>query len=216
MNPNGPSISFEERGILQAALGSIGDAVIVTDETGLVTFLNPVAEALTGWSMPDAQQQPLSRVFRIVNERTRARVENPVEQVLRTGLVQGLANHTVLLAKGGREIPIDDSAAPIKTQDGRAIGVVLVFRDITERRSSELKAAWLSSIVESSDDAIISKDIDGRITSWNRSAEQLLGYSESEIIGKPITTIVPLELQEEERQIMTRLRRGDAPHAASG
>jgi PAS domain S-box-containing protein len=209
MNRNGPDIISEQSGFLQAALGSIGDAVIVTDERGLISFLNPVAEVLTGWTVADAQQQPLSQVFRIVNERTRAVVENPVEKVLQSGLVQGLANHTVLLAKDGLEIPIDDSAAPIRTQDGRVVGVVLVFRDITERRRFELRAAWLSSIVESSDDAIISKDIDGRITSWNPSAERLLGYVESEIIGKPITTIIPPELHEEERQIVTRLRRGE-------
>src|SRR6185437_9293168 len=199
----------ERGGVLQAALGSIGDAVIVTDGKGLISFLNPVAAALTGWSVADAQQQPLSRVFRIVNERTRAPVENPVEKVLQSGLVQGLANHTVLLAKDGREVPIDDSAAPVRAEDGKVIGVVLVFRDITERRRFELRTAWLSSIVESSDDVIVSKDIEGRITSWNRSAEMLLGYTESEIIGKPITTIISPELQEEERQIMTRLRRGE-------
>jgi len=209
VNVNGPDIISERGGVLQAALGSIGDAVIVTDGKGLISFLNPVAAALTGWSVADAQQQPLSRVFRIVNERTRAPVENPVEKVLQSGLVQGLANHTVLLAKDGREVPIDDSAAPVRAEDGKVIGVVLVFRDITERRRFELRTAWLSSIVESSDDVIVSKDIEGRITSWNRSAEMLLGYTESEIIGKPITTIIPPELQEEERQIMTRLRRGE-------
>jgi PAS domain S-box-containing protein len=209
MNLNGPDTISEQGDVLQAALGSIGDAVIVTDESGLINFLNPVAEALTGWAIADAQQQPISQVFRIVNERTRALVEDPVDKVLRSGLIQGLANHTVLLAKDGREIPIDDSAAPIRTQDGRVVGVVLVFRDITERRRLELRAAWLSSIVESSDDAIISKDIDGRITSWNPSAERLLGYAESEMIGKPIMTIIPPELREEERQIMTQLRRGE-------
>ena len=194
---------------LQAALGSIGDAVIVTDERGLISFLNPVAEALTGWSGAEAQQQPLSRIFHIVNERTRAVVENPVDKVLQSGLVEGLANHTVLLAKDGREIPIDDSAAPIRTQGGRVSGVVLVFRDISERRRSELRAAWLSAIVESSDDAIISKSIEGRITSWNPAAERLLGYTAIEIVGKPIMTIIPPELHEEERRILDRLRRGE-------
>jgi PAS domain S-box-containing protein len=194
---------------LQAALGSIGDAVIVTDERGLITFLNPVAEALTGWSSAEAQQQPLSRVFHIVNERTRAVVENPVDKVLRSGLVEGLANHTVLLAKNGREIPIDDSAAPIRTQNGRVSGVVLVFRDITERRLAELRATWLSAIVESSEDAIISKSIEGRISSWNPAAERLLGYAATEIVGESIMTIIPPELHEEERQILGRLRRGE-------
>ncbi|MBV9316200.1 MAG: PAS domain S-box protein, partial [Gammaproteobacteria bacterium] len=140
---------------------------------------------------------------------TRVLVENPVEKVLRSGLVQGLANHTVLLAKDGREIPIDDSAAPIKAPDGQVLGVVLVFRDITERRRLELRAAQLASIVESSEDPIISKHIDGRITSWNAAAERLLGYTESEIAGKSIMTIIPPELHGEEQRILQRLRRGE-------
>jgi PAS domain S-box-containing protein len=205
----GPFAAAEHSDVLEAALGSIGDAVIVTDETGRVSFLNPVAEALTGWSAADAKQQTLSQVFRIVNERTRAFVENPVDKVLKSGLVQGLANHTVLLSKDGREIPIDDSAAPIRTADGRICGIVLVFRDITERRRLELRAARLASIVESSDDAIISKDTEGQITSWNQAAERLLGYTETEIVGKSIMTMVPPELHEEERHILERLRRGE-------
>jgi PAS domain S-box-containing protein len=194
---------------LETALGSIGDAVIVTDETGRVSFVNSIAAGLTGWSGVEANEQPLSRVFRIVNERTRAVVQNPVEKVLQSGLVQGLANHTVLLSKDGREVPIDDSAAPIKAPDGGILGVVLVFRDITERRQLELRATRLASIVESSADAIISKSIEGRITSWNHGAERLLGYTEREIVGKPILTIIPPELHPEEQYILEQLRRGE-------
>jgi PAS domain S-box-containing protein len=201
--------SPERNYVLEAALASIGDAVIVTDAIGQVGFLNPTAEALTGWSVADARQQPLSQVFRIVNERTRAFVENPVEKVLQSGLVQGLANHTVLLSKDGREIPIDDSAAPIRMADGRIGGIVLVFRDITERRRLELRAAQLALIVESSDDSIISKRIDGRITSWNQAAERLLGYTETEIVGKSILTIIPPELHQEEQHLLEQLRRGE-------
>ena len=118
-------------------LASIGDAVIATDTDGRVTFLNKVAEALTGWSLAKAAGKPVREVFHIVNEHTRAAVDNPVSEVLQTGLIVGLANHTVLLRRGGGEIPIDDSGAPIRDLEGHTLGVVLVFRDISERRRAE-------------------------------------------------------------------------------
>ena len=125
----------EER--LRVTVASIGDAVITTDERGCVTRLNGVAESLTGWHQADAAGRPLSEVFVIVNEDTRETVENPVEKVLREGKIVGLANHTVLIARDGSEMPIDDSAAPIRSATGEIVGVVLVFRDFTQRRRSE-------------------------------------------------------------------------------
>ncbi len=126
-----------ERERFRTTLTSIGDAVVVTDAQGRITLLNPVAQALTGWG-GEALGQPLDTVFRIVNEATRETVENPVRQVIRLGTIVGLANHTVLIAKdGSRELPIDDSGAPIRDTRGRIVGVVLVFRDITERRGTE-------------------------------------------------------------------------------
>ncbi len=112
-------------------LRSIGDAVITTDTNGNVTLLNPVAELLTGWKQEEATGKPLREIFNIINESTREPVENPVEKVLKTGNIIGLANHTVLIAKDGREIPIDDSGSPIKKDNGEIFGVVLVFRDIS-------------------------------------------------------------------------------------
>ena len=129
----------EER--LRVTLRSIGDAVIATDSEGRVVFMNPVAELLTGWTTADAHGRPLADVFVIVNETTRVAVENPVTRVLREGITVGLANHTVLFARDGREIPIDDSAAPIRDASRVIMGVVLVFRDVTERRQLELEAA---------------------------------------------------------------------------
>jgi PAS domain S-box-containing protein len=126
----------EEKARLHATLTSIGDAVIVTDTESLVTLMNPVAQALTGWK-EEASGRPLGEVFRIVNEQTRQSVESPVSRVMNEGTVVGLANHTLLIAKDGSEIPIDDSAAPIKDGQGRVTGVVLVFRDVTARRGVE-------------------------------------------------------------------------------
>jgi PAS domain S-box-containing protein len=127
----------EQREQLRVTLASIGDGVIVTDTVGVVTFLNPVAQLLTGWDLPDAAGESLERIFQIVNEQTRQPAENPVGKVLRDGIIVGLANHTILIARDGTVRPIDDSAAPIKDDQGRIIGVVLVFRDVTDRRRLE-------------------------------------------------------------------------------
>jgi PAS domain S-box-containing protein len=132
-----------QRKQFQVTLSSIGDAVMATDTTGAVTFMNAVAETLTGWTQEDADGLHLDTVFSIVNEETRATVESPVTKVLREGGVVGLANHTVLLAKDGREIPIDDSGAPIRDDEGTLTGVVLTFRDITERKEAENRARSL-------------------------------------------------------------------------
>ena len=126
-------------------LKAIGDAVIATNPQGQVEFMNPIAEKLTGWSESEAVGRPLEDVFRIINEETGNPVENPVNKVLREGTVVGLANHTQLVSKDGREISIADSAAPINDEQGEITGVVLVFRDQSdERRMQHLLAARLS------------------------------------------------------------------------
>ncbi len=193
----------------RVTLSSIGDAVIATDKDGNVTFLNPVAEALTRWTSADAAGHPLVEVFRIINENTRQPAENPAERSLREGIIVGLANHTVLIGKDGHETPIDDSAAPIRGEDGKISGVVLVFRDISERRMAEEKLAHLAAIITSSDDAIVSKDLNGVVQTWNHGAEKLFGYLSDEIVGKPITIIIPPELQDDEPRFLERIRRGE-------
>jgi PAS domain S-box-containing protein len=125
----------ESRERLQVTLRSIGDAVIVTDANGNVTFLNPVAEKLTQYSQERAHGKPLEQVFRIVSEETRQTVENPFTKVMRLGTIVGLANHTALLREDGSEISIDDSGAPIRAENGDIFGVVLVFRDVTEQKA---------------------------------------------------------------------------------
>jgi PAS domain S-box-containing protein len=126
---------------LTITLKSIGDAVITTDADVRITLLNGVAEQLTGWTQAEAEGQPLRSVFHIINEETREIVESPADKVMREGVTVGLANHTVLIAKDGREIPIDDSGAPIIDNQGAIAGVVLVFRDITERKATEIREA---------------------------------------------------------------------------
>jgi len=127
----------QARDWLQTTIGSIGDGVIATDAGGNVTFLNGLSESLTGWKQEHAIGLPLEQIFIISNEATGATAENPVTKALREGRVVGLANHTRLTAKDGRQIPIDDSAAPIRDAEGKIIGVVLVFRDISARREAE-------------------------------------------------------------------------------
>ena len=201
--------------VFRVTLRSIGDAVITTDTEGHITYINGVGEALTGWSLQDALGQPLDRVFHIVNENTRLPVENPATRALREGVVVGLANHTILIKKDGAECPIDDSAAPIRNEEGHVSGCVLIFRDVTAQRLLERDktnqlhtAQLLASIVESSNDAIIAKSLKGIIQSWNAAAEQLFGYTAEQVVGQHISLIIPPDRLTEEDRIIANLSAG--------
>ena len=199
-----------QREQLRVTLTSIGDAVIVTDTNGNITFLNPVAASLTGWKPEEAAGQPLERVFRIVNERTGQPVENPVTLVFRQKSVVALANHTALIAKDGRAIPIEDTAAPIlRSDDGEITGVVLVFRDVTQARRAIEARLRLAAIVESSDDAIVGEDLNGCVNSWNRGAERLYGYTASEMMGQPLNVLLPPERAADFYTIKERVAQGE-------
>jgi two-component system sensor histidine kinase/response regulator len=180
-------------------LSSIGDAVIATDTRSRVTFLNSMAESLTGWTIGDAVGLPLPEVFHIVNEQTRQPVEDPAAKVLRVGTAVGLANHTVLLSRDGRETPIDDSGAPIVDDRGGTVGVVLVFRDVTQRRRAEeaevlrranevLRAseARFRALVQNSSDIISLFDAEGTVVYQSPSITHLLGYSAQDRIGRNV------------------------------
>ena len=199
-------------GPLDIILSSIGDGVIAADANSRVTYLNRVAEELTGRSLADAQGQLLDTVFQIVNEDTHSKVDNPALRALKEGAIFGLANHTLLVARDGKKIPIDDSAAPIRDDSGAVVGAVLVFREITARRKAERAQGLLAAIVESADDAIVSKNLDGIIETWNSGAERLFEYSADEVIGKSIRAIIPPDRYDEENMILKRLRRGESIH----
>jgi PAS domain S-box-containing protein len=180
----------EQREWLRVTLASIGDAVIATDTLGRVTFLNPVAEQLTCWNQGEAQGRPLESVFVIVNEQTHQPVENPVEKVLRDGVIVGLGNHTVLIARDGTQRPIDDSAAPIRDTSGEMIGVVLIFRDVTEQRRAERELRQseqeLAEFFENATVGLHWVGPDGIILRANKAELDLLGFNREEYVGRPI------------------------------
>jgi len=177
----------------RTTLYSIGDGVITTDAAGRITRMNPVAEALTGWREAAALKHPLTSVFHIINERTRAEAEDPVARVLRDGQVVGLANHTLLIARDGTERPIADSGAPIRDEKGQVTGVVLVFRDQTKERAEQKERALLAEIIDASINEIYIFDAGTlRFRYANKSALLNLGYSPEQL--KQLT---PLDLRPE-------------------
>jgi PAS domain S-box-containing protein len=175
-------------------LQSIGDAVIVTDTETRITRMNPVAEQLTGWTMEDAQGELLANVFQIVNETSRQRVESPADKVKNTGRPVGLANHTVLISKAGKEIAIDDSSAPIFDDAGQLNGIVLVFRDIEEKRAAEREkdrvTKRLSQVLDATTDAIVGVDRNWVMTYLNPRAAELYA-SDREISGRNLWEAFP-------------------------
>jgi PAS domain S-box-containing protein len=187
-------------------LESIGDAVIATDLSGRITFMNDVAEELTGWTLSEASLKPVKQIFNIVNEQTHFEVEDPVRKVLEKGVIVGLANHTVLIRKNKTEVAIDDSGAPIKDKDGNIKGVVLVFRDITERKKNEDKISQQALMIANANDAIIGYDLDQRVTFWNKAAEQMYGYTTEEAMGKASIDILnPAYVNVTREELINRL-----------
>ncbi len=168
-------------------LSSIGDAVIATDTQGKITFMNQVAQDLTGWSLTEASNKPLQKVFHVVNEETRLEVENPVVKVLKNGAIVGLANHSILLSKDGAETPIDDSGSPIKNSKGKVTGVVLVFHDITERKKADqaLKDSEVRfhSVLDNSPAIIYRFNLQTGQYEYTSPSIRELGYNVEEIIA---------------------------------
>jgi PAS domain S-box-containing protein len=210
---------FEERlqrQRFETTLASIGDGVIATDAMGHVSFMNASAEILTGWKREEAFGKPLETVFRTLNEDAHKPVLPPSLWATQQSGIFNLAKHTILRKKDGTEMPVDDGRALITNSEGKTAGAVLIFRDVSERRRVEKEteasartARQLAGIIASSDDAILSQNLDLRITSWNRAAERMFGYTASEAIGQSATIITPENRRSEEDGLMLRIRRGD-------
>lgn len=184
----------EER--LAVTLKSIGDAVIATDAQARITLLNPVAQTLTGWSHSEAQGLLISDVFRIVDKQTRAPIAMPVANALAYGVVQGLTNHTVLIARDGHELDIGDSCAPIRDANNHIVGAVLVFRNVTAQYQAQQalqdSAALVKSILNTVVDGIVTFDAkSGTIESTNPAAEALFGYTDGELRDKSVLLLLP-------------------------
>ncbi len=174
---------------LAVTLESIGDAVMATDAGGRLTWLNTVAETLTGWTRAEAIGRPVGEVFRIVNETTRQPAILPTADTLAKGTVHGLSNHTLLLARDGTERPIADNCSPIHSREGRVVGAVLVFRDQSTERQIAQKLDQMRRHQEllftSVADGMYGLNLDGSINFGNPAAERMLGYAKGELLGRP-------------------------------
>ncbi len=198
----------EREADLHITLHSIGDAVLATDARGHITRMNPVAEQLTGWPEAEARGLPVDRVFRIINEETRVPARVPVADVLRTGEIHGLANHTVLIARDGSEYPIADSAAPIRDGDGAVRGVVLVFRDVAREREAALalqaSEQRYRSFIHMAPYGVFVQ-CEGRFAFLNPKAVEILGGdSGMEILGRPVLDFLHPESRD---AVSARIRR---------
>ncbi|HEV3439035.1 MAG TPA: PAS domain S-box protein [Gemmata sp.] len=199
---------------LRVTLASIGDGTIATDAEGRVTFMNGVAESLTGWSQAQAIGQLLSDVFRIVNEYTRQTTENPTLRALQEGIIVGQANHTILIAKYGTERPIDNSAAPIRDESGAIVGAVLVFRDVTNRRRTETvlreSEARYRAIVEATPECVKLVGPDGTLLQMNQAGLAMVEADEAgTVLGQCVYNLVAPEYLDQFRAFNEQVCRGE-------
>jgi len=199
---------MEQKEYWRVAMESIADGVIITDSAGLVTYLNPSAEKLCGCQLREATGKTTQQILRVFEQTTREPIASLVEQVFRERrAVAGRGG--VLLRREGSEIPVDERASPVFDAEGSLTGVVVVFRDVSQSSAEKLLDERLAAIVESSEDIIVSKTLDGVITSWNRGAERVLGYSAEEMVGKHVSTIMPPDAIEDVAKILNKIRMGE-------
>jgi PAS domain S-box-containing protein len=198
----------------RTTLYSIGDGVITTDDQCIIQHMNPVAEQLTGWKEKQAKGKNLSEVFNIINEETHEVPDCPVKKVLDEGKVVGLSNHTILLSKNGKAIPIADSSAPIRNNSGKIIGVVLVFHDQTSEREArnrvlhEMKKS--QQYLDVAGVIMVALDTSGNISMINKKGCELLGYSDDQLRGKSwFETAIPVNKRSSVSSIFKQFISGD-------
>lgn len=185
----------ESRQLLETTLASIGDAVIVTDAGGAIRFMNRVAAKLTGWPAKDAERKLLEEIFELVDERTRKLTENPFRAVQLEG---GLGGHGVLVSRDGTDVPIEGSSAPIRDTAGKVLGVVLVFRDVTERRIAERELErWKKIFSGAGFGMFVIDPASGRIVDVNATFAAMHGYSVNELLGTTLSALIPQELRDD-------------------
>jgi PAS domain S-box-containing protein len=181
--------------------------VIATDSEGRITFLNPIAAALTGWGTEEALNQPIGNVLRLINEKSGMTADNEVLRVLKEKQVLAVANHVDLVTRDGREIAVEHSAAPILAGHGKVIGVVLVFRDVAEMRKQQIATAEQAALLELTQDSVFVIDLEGRVQFWSRGAEAMLGYTKTEAAGKIAHEMLCTEFPQSFSEITAELMR---------
>jgi PAS domain S-box-containing protein len=190
--------------ILAAIVDFSDDAIISLDLNGIITSWNPSAERLYGYTAAEAIGQPVSILIPLDRLDEEPQILGRIRRGERVDHLE-----TVRKCKDGKAIDVSVTVSPIRNAQGVIMGASKISRDVTEARKAERGSRLLAAIVDSSDDAIVSKDLNGVVTSWNRSAERLFGYPASEMIGQPITKIIPSDRIEEEPRILARIRNGE-------
>ena len=206
--------SAEERVVdieqnLAVTLGSIGAGFVAADRQGRVTRMNAVAEKVTGWPEAAAHGMPLWTVFAREGRPAGMELKNPIDVMVEAGTTVDMAHNVTAVARDGTRTAVEVKAALTLGRGGDVRGMAMVFRDLTAQNRAQEAASRLAAIVEGSSDAIISKTLDGRITSWNGAAQSMFGYGADEAIGRPIQMLMPPEYLDEEMRILSDLARGE-------